>query len=99
MTTVRAEWLRLVLLGVLSGILASGVVLAFHAAIELGQSLLLPPGRSGNYEGLAHWLRILLPVTGGLLLGLAFDLIPPQQRQVGVVHVLRRLHTPLWFRT
>jgi CIC family chloride channel protein len=94
MTTVRAEWLRLVLLGVLSGILASGVVLAFHAAIELGQSLLLPPGRSGNYEGLAHWLRILLPVTGGLLLGLAFDLIPPQQRQVGVVHVLRRLHTP-----
>jgi len=90
----RARWLRLILLGVLSGGLASGVVLAFHGAITIGQNWLLPPGGSGNYEALDPWLRLLLPLTGGLLLGLAFDLIPPDRRQVGVVHVLRRLQTP-----
>jgi H+/Cl- antiporter ClcA len=94
MTSNRAKWLRLTLLGVLSGILAGLVVLAFHATIGLGQSLLLPPGRPGNYEALPGWACLLLPVVGGLLLGLAFDRIPPEKRQVGVIHVLRRLQTP-----
>jgi CIC family chloride channel protein len=94
MNTARAKWLRLILLGVLSGILASGVVLAFQGAIAIGQGWLLPPGGSGNYEELDPWLRLLLPVTGGLLLGVVFDVIPPERRQVGVVHVLRRLQTP-----
>jgi len=86
--------LRLSLLGALSGVLASAVVLLFHGTIAFGETLLLPPGRSGNFEGLAPWLRLAFPLCGGLLLGLAFDLIPPQQRQVGIAHVLRRLHTP-----
>lgn len=94
MISTRATWLRLTLLGVLSGVLASLVVLAFEAAIELGQSLLLPQGRSGNYEGLDPWLRLVLPVAGGLLLGLIFDSLPAEHREIGVVHVLRRLHTP-----
>lgn len=94
MTTARAHWLRLILLSVLSGVLASGVVLAFHGTISLGETLFLPPGRSGNFEGLDAWLRILFPVTGGLLLGLLFDRLPADWRQVGIVHVLRRLQTP-----
>ncbi|MEA3274417.1 MAG: chloride channel protein [Pseudomonadota bacterium] len=94
MTTARVTWLRLTLLGILSGVLGGGVVLAFHAGIELGQTLLLPSGQSGDYEGLAPWARLLLPVAGGLLLGIIFDLLPAERRQVGVVHVLRRLHTP-----
>jgi H+/Cl- antiporter ClcA len=93
-TSSRAKWLRLALLGVLSGIMASMVVIAFEAAIKIGRSLLLPPGESGNYEGLSPWLRLLLPVTGGLLLGLIFDRLPAEHREVGIVHVLRRLHTP-----
>lgn len=94
MTSARATWLRLTLLGVLSGVMASLVVIAFQAAIEIGQSLLLPPGESGNYGGLNPWLRLLLPVTGGFVLGLIFDRLPPAQREVGITHLLRRLHTP-----
>lgn len=94
MTATRMKWLRLTLLGILSGILSGLVVLAFHAAVGFGQGLTLPPGREGNYEGLAEWSRLLLPITGGLLLGIVFDRIPAEHRQVGVVHVLRRLHTP-----
>lgn len=94
MTSARAQWLRLALLGVLSGVLASLVVLSFEAAIDLGQALLLSPGEDGRYRGLDPWLRLMLPVTGGLVLGLVFDQLPAEQRDVGVVHVLRRLHTP-----
>jgi len=94
MSATRMKWLRLTLLGVLSGVLSGLVVLAFHAAVGLGQGLMLPPGREGNYEGLTAWSRLLLPIAGGLLLGSVFDRIPAKHRQVGVVHVLRRLHTP-----
>ena len=94
MTTARATWVRLTLLGVFSGMVAGLAVLAFKGAIELGQSLLLPQEQSGNYEGLDPLWRLVLPITGGLLLGLIFDLVSAKHREVGVVHVLRRLHTP-----
>ena len=90
----RAKWLRLTLLGLLSGLLAGTVVLAFRVAINLGQQYLLPPGGDGNYEALAPWLRIVLPASIGLLLGLLFDLMPRGLREVGVTHVLKRLQTP-----
>jgi len=93
-TPARAMWLRLTLLGVVSGVMASLVVLAFRAAIEFGQFLLLPRGEHGPYAGLDPWLRLILPVAGGLLLGLVFDRLHTRHREVGVVHVLRRLHTP-----
>lgn len=94
MTSARVIWLRLTLLGVLGGVMASLVVLSFRAAIELGQSLLLSPGENVSYGDLDPWLRFLLPVTGGLLLGLIFDRLRPKHRDVGVIHVLRHLHTP-----
>lgn len=94
MTPARAIWLRLTLLGVLGGIMASLVVLSFRAAIELCQFLLLPPAESGIYAGLDPWLRLLLPVAGGLLLGLTFDRLRAEHRDVGVIHVLHHLHTP-----
>jgi CIC family chloride channel protein len=90
----RGKWLRLTLLGLLSGVLAGAAVLAFRGAIDWGQQLLLPPGGSGNYEALPPWLRILLPVSVGLLLGLMFDWIPRPLREVGVTHVLKRLQAP-----
>ncbi|WP_208108560.1 chloride channel protein [Candidatus Thiosymbion oneisti] len=94
MTSARAMWLRLTLLGVVSGVMASLVVLAFRAAIALGQFLLLPQGARGGYPDLDPWLRLLLPVAGGLLLGLIFDRLRAKHREVGVVHVLHHLHTP-----
>lgn len=94
MTSARATWLRLTLFGLLSGLIASLVVLAFEAAVDFGQSLLLPPAEADDYSALHPLPRLLLPVLGGFLLGVVFDLLRPEQRDVGVVHLLRRLHTP-----
>ena len=42
MNDERFAWLRLTLLGLLSGLLAGLVVVAFQAGVEVGQRLLLP---------------------------------------------------------
>ena len=90
----RATWLRLTLLGVVSGILAGCGVLAFRGAVELGQLWLLPIGSVGNYEALPRWACLVLPIAAGLMLGLIFDALPAAMRQVGVTHVLKVLQTP-----
>jgi len=89
----RGTWLRLTLLGALSGIIAGLVVLAFRSAIAAGQLWLLPPGPIGNYEALPAWARVALPLGSGLLLGLLFDAVPQSAREVGVAHVLRQLQS------
>ena len=88
----RAEALPLLsLLGILTGVLAGGVILLFRLSIEQVQGMLLPGGASENFEALApHW-RFLLPLGGALVLGLLFQLLRQDQRQVGVVHVMERL--------
>lgn len=88
----RGKWLRLTLLGLLSGVLAGCIVLAFRDAISWGQYLLLPG--NGDYEDLPLLPRILLSVGVGLLLGLVFDTLPRELREVGITHVLRRLQAP-----
>ena len=90
----RAAWIRLALLGLLSGLLAGLVVLAFRTALEWGQWLLLPAAGGDGYEVLPLPLRVALPLAAGLLLGLAFDRLPRAMRDVGVTHVLRRLMAP-----
>ncbi len=90
----RAAWIRLTLLGLLSGLLAGLVVLAFRSAIEWGEWLLLPAGSGDGYEVLPLPLRIALPLVAGLLLGLAFDRLPSRLREVGVTHVLKRVMAP-----
>ncbi|MGE5153536.1 MAG: chloride channel protein [Bdellovibrio bacteriovorus] len=94
MRSERILWLRLTLLGLLGGALAAALVLVFASLLILGQGLLLPSGIPGDYETLPPLWRILLPAGAGLLLGLAFDRLRPEHRQVGVVHVLTRLRTP-----
>lgn len=95
---------RLVVLnlyGAVAGLLAGAVVLAFRWAIEVSQIRLLPTHRIGDYEGLPPALRLLIPLGGALLLGLAFERLAPATRQVGLVHVLSYLratrtgHLPL----
>lgn len=90
----RWVWLRLTLLGILSGLLAAGVVLAFRSLIEIGQLALLGLDEVGRYEGLSPLWRLLLPVATGLLLGLIFDRLAPGTRQVGITHVLYCLRAP-----
>jgi len=91
---LHKELIRLTALGAVSGLLAGMVVLAFRWAIETGQSAFLPGGQLGNYEALPPWAILALPLGGGLLLGLAFERLPPQLRSVGIVHTLQQLrHT------
>ena len=90
----RAAWIRLTLLGLLSGLLAGLVVLAFRSAIEWGERLLLPAASGDGYEVLPLPLRIALPLVAGLLLGLVFDRLPGRLREVGVTHVLKRVMAP-----
>ncbi|VAX13088.1 Chloride channel protein EriC [hydrothermal vent metagenome] len=68
--------------------MAGVLVTLFRFSIELSQTLLLPDGRVGNYEALPGWLKFLLPVFGGLVLGYIFEKLPIDKRSVGIVHVL-----------
>jgi CIC family chloride channel protein len=90
----RTSAVRLALLGLLSGLLATAAILALRAAIDQGQRLLLGVGGGAGYESLPPLIRVVLPVVAGLLLGLLFDLLPRALRDVGVVHVLNRLQSP-----
>jgi H+/Cl- antiporter ClcA len=78
-------------LGVLTGLAAGLVIVAFRLAIEVPQAAVLPGGDPENYEGLPPLLRLLLPVGGGLLIGLMFLTLARRETTVGVVHVMERL--------
>jgi CIC family chloride channel protein len=83
--------IRLTVLGALSGLAAGAVVLSFRWLVEWSQSLFLPGRQLGNYEALAAWAILTLPLLGGLILGLLFERFPHPLRQVGVVHVVQQL--------
>lgn len=78
-------------IGLFTGLLTAFVVLAFRVSIEWTQATFLQ-GDSENYEGLAWWMRLLLPTAGGLLIGLYFRyLTRPWHQEVGVSHVMNRM--------
>ena len=99
--TSRRQWLirlanldqlrHLALLGAIAGALSALVIVAFRLCVEGIQAAFLPGADPENYEALAWWWHLLLPVAGGLLIGLLFQAVPPHRRQVGVVHVMERL--------
>lgn len=92
---------QLAILGLVSGLLAGAVIIAFRLLIENIQAGFLPGGNVENYESLSVTVRFLLPAIGGLVLGLLFQSLSSSgDTQVGVVHVLERLsyyqgHLPL----
>jgi CIC family chloride channel protein len=90
---IERTLIRVTLFGAATGLIAGVVVLAFRWLIESGQIAILPGGQVGNYEGLEPWMRIALPMGGGLLLGLLFERLPAATRDVGVVHVLGNLRS------
>jgi len=88
----RAEALpQLGVLGIVTGLLVGVVMIAFRLLIETAQGAFLPGGNPENYEGLGLALRLLLPLAGGLVIGLIFQWLPEAARQVGVTHVMERL--------
>lgn len=82
--------LELSLLGLLSGVVAGLISILFRLLVENSQALFLtdPPG---SYETLSSWMRLVLPIGGGLLIGLLLLRCEAHQRVVGIVHVMERL--------
>jgi len=83
-------------LGLVSGLGTGLIVLAFRLSFELPQKALLPAldgdNNVENYEALSHASHFLLPLAGALLLGFLFHFLKPEERRVGVAHVLERLN-------
>ena len=77
-------------LGVLSGVVTGGVILAFRALIELPLANMMN-AHPGNFEALGVTSLFLLPVGGGIALAIMFALVNVDNRRVGIVHVLERL--------
>ncbi len=83
--------LLLAALGLLSGLLAGLVIVAFRLGIETAQGSLLPGPGTDGYEALDPLLRFGLCAAGGVVVGALLQAVPAQARGVGVVHVLDRL--------
>ncbi len=81
---------QLVILGVLAGLAAGGLISLFRSADTLLQAWLLPGGTE-RFEDLNDLHRLLLPLGGSLLLILLFAAVPAHARTVGIVHMLERL--------
>lgn len=80
----------LVVMALITGVGAGAVTVAFRIVSEWPTELFLSvPDR---YESLPPQWRFGLPVIGSLVLGAVYHLLQTRRRQVGVVHVLDRLH-------
>ena len=82
---------QLSMLAIPVGLLSGGIIIAFRLLVESSQGLFLPGGSVENYEGLALLTRLLLPAAGGLIIGLIWQYLHDDSRQVGIVHVMERL--------
>ncbi len=81
---------QLTLLGLICGILAALVIVAFRWIITSPLQLL--PLHSENFEGLPPQWRFALPVAGATLLALIYSVCDKKYQGTGVSHVLDRLH-------
>lgn len=80
----------LCILGALVGALCGLLVLALGLLINNLRGLTF--GSFGHsFANLSIDLRIGLPIAGALLLGVVFQLLKPENRQGGIVHVIERL--------
>ncbi|EED30622.1 Cl- channel, voltage-gated family protein [gamma proteobacterium NOR5-3] len=81
------------LLGIIAGISSGAAVIAFEHGINQLALLWGVGNRGEDYETLSITHRFLLPTLGGLTLGIAFSLLRQEDREVGIVHVISRLHS------
>ena len=87
----NTDLMRICFLGLLSGICAAIVIVLFRYIIVQSQLSFLPDNNPENYEGLSNYLIFLLPLAGGILIGLIFHFIPEEKRRVGIVHTLEQM--------
>lgn len=78
-------------LGLVSGLLAGGVIVLFRLIIESGFVLWHRGEGVNDFEGAPWWFRLSLPLIGGFLVGFVLHKVGKELRQVGVGHVLERM--------
>lgn len=78
-------------MGLISGLLAGGVVILFRIFIESGIVLWHSGEGANDFEDTAWWFRLTLPLVGGFLVGFVLHKVGKERRQVGVGHVLERM--------
>lgn len=81
---------QLALLGCISGFLTALIAITFRFSFELPLDFFLP-GDSESFEQLPTHIRFLLPVIGGLILGLIMHFTKPEHHSVSVSHILERM--------
>lgn len=81
----------LIVLGILTGVFAGGIIICFRLLTEFVQQKFLAGGDPENYESLSIAMRFVLPFAGAALIGALFHWLYKGAIQVGVVHVLERL--------
>lgn len=77
-------------MGLLTGLAAGLLIVAFRLAVEGAQASMLPD-HGENYEALAPWLRLILPLVGALLIGLLFIRLARGIHVLGVARVMERM--------
>ncbi len=88
------------LIGLVAGIVTGLGMVLFRLVVEGFQALFFGGESGGGYESLPPLMRFLVPLAGGILVGILFQRLAPLTRQVGVAHVIERLafhegHLPL----
>ncbi len=80
----------LTLLGLLTGIIAGGVIVLFRWAVELPLGYFLPRDFE-NFEAVSTATHFLLPVMGACVLGLILQAVDKHHHATGIGHVMDRL--------
>lgn len=81
------------LLGVIGGVASGLVILGFEQAIVFLAGLWGVGNAGEDFESLEPIYRFALPAGGALLLGLCYHFLNREDREVGIVHVLSRMHS------
>jgi H+/Cl- antiporter ClcA len=81
------------LLGIVAGICSAGIILVFEFLIVSLGAVWLGDASPDGFEALPLWQRFALPVVGAVVLGLLFSALKPSDREVGIIHVLSRMHS------
>ena len=80
------------IIGLICGIIAGGSNILFRLFTESSLVLWATDQQSSNdFENMPWLYRLLLPMFGGIIVGLLLQRLLPESRQVGVSHVLERM--------
>ena len=82
---------QLSILALLVGLMTGLVILLFNAAVDVILARWVLGTTSEDFESLSLFLRMLLPCSGGLAIGIALMRLRRRDTRVGVVHVMERL--------